>query len=322
MHIHPLRRLTGLVLGVSTLLTLVLLAFAWPASELEPRALPAVAAPEPAAAQVEERLAASAGADAFDVTAVADRDAAVAALQDREAYAAVVASPAGPPEVLVATAASPAVAQLFAGTAAELDATVTDVAPPPEADPRGVTFNSGALPLVLGGLLTGILCSAVLGTGRQRLAAAGTIAVVGGTALAWTLQEWLEVIGGDLWRNAGVIALGIAAMAATVIGLRRAFGPAGIGMAAVLIMLVGNPLSGLTSAPELLPFGRLGELMPPGALGSALRSTAYFDGAGAGMPLLVLAGWTVVGAGLALLPTRSAATAEEPEPEVPRVEAR
>jgi hypothetical protein len=59
----------------------------------------------------------------------------------------------------------------------------------------------------------------------------------------------------------------------------------------LLMVLAGNPLSGLSSAPELLPqpAGALGQLLPPGAGGSLLRSTAFFDGAAATGPLAVLA---------------------------------
>lgn len=43
----------------------------------------------------------------------------------------------------------------------------------------------------------------------------------------------------------------------------------------------------------------LGHLLPPGASGSLLRANAFFDGNGAGGPVLVLAVWVV--AGLALM---------------------
>jgi hypothetical protein len=47
---------------------------------------------------------------------------------------------------------------------------------------------------------------------------------------------------------------------------------------AVIIVLIGNPLSGLTSAPELLPtpWGTAGQYLPPGASASLLRITAFF----------------------------------------------
>ena len=62
-------------------------------------------------------------------------------------------------------------------------------------------------------------------------------------------------------------------------------------------MLIGNPLSGLTSAPEMLPagWGTLGQLLPQGATATLLRSTAHFGGAGAESAILVLSCWAAVG---------------------------
>lgn len=47
------------------------------------------------------------------------------------------------------------------------------------------------------------------------------------------------------------------------------------------------------------PVGLIGQLMPPGAGSNLLRSTGYFDGAGAWQHVAVLAGWAALG--LALL---------------------
>jgi hypothetical protein len=93
----------------------------------------------------------------------------------------------------------------------------------------------------------------------------------------------------------------MAAIALFVLGLHSLAGTAGLGLGAATVLLLGNPLSGLASAPELLPsgWGSLGQLLPPGATGSLLRSVSWFDGAGAGAPLLVLTAWSAVG--LALL---------------------
>lgn len=63
------------------------------------------------------------------------------------------------------------------------------------------------------------------------------------------------------------------------------------------MVLLGNPFSGVTSAPELLPrpIGTIGQLMPPGAGGSLLRSVAFFDGSDAGSALLTLTLWAALG---------------------------
>ena len=306
----------ALVVGLPAALAVLLLAFAWPASQIEPRGLPlAVAGPPQAVDQVVAALGAQADGRAFDVHGMADREAAVAAIEEREVYGAIVVSPAGP-EVLVASAAGPAVSQLLsqAGSALAASAgappTVTDVVPLPPGDPRGVVFGAGALPLVIGGLAVGMALALRLGDGRQRLVAGAGVSVVAGATLAAVQQYWFEALAGSYLANAGVYALAIAAMAAAVVGLHHVLGLPGAAAAALVILLLGNPLSGITTAPELLPDGwsTLGRLLPPGAAGSALRSVAFFDGAGAAGSLLVLAVWLVAGLALAALPLHRAAS--------------
>jgi hypothetical protein len=93
------------------------------------------------------------------------------------------------------------------------------------------------------------------------------------------------------------VALSIAATSVAILGLEWLLGRIGLGLGAATMMLLGNPLSGLTSAPEMLPsgWGDLGQLLPPGAAGTALRSVSFFDGAGSSRPLLVLACWLAGG---------------------------
>jgi hypothetical protein len=76
-----------------------------------------------------------------------------------------------------------------------------------------------------------------------------------------------------------------------------------MGIAVVLFVLIGNPASGNGSAPELLPdFWRaIGQLMPPGAGGTSLRNTAYFDGNAVAGPLVVLSAFVAAGAALILI---------------------
>ena len=214
--------LAGVILGLTALLSLLLTAFAWPASNSAPRDLPvAVAAPEPVAAEIEQGLA-RAGADAFDVTVVGDRAAAVGAIEDREAYGAVVAGPRGA-EVLTASAASPAVAQILTQMAAgigsaEGTAQVTDVVPTPAEDPRGAGLAAGALPLVLGGIATAALLALRVPDSGRRVVAALGVAIAAGLSMAALLQFWLGSVEGSYWVNSVVVALGIAATATFVLG--------------------------------------------------------------------------------------------------------
>jgi len=66
-------------------------------------------------------------------------------------------------------------------------------------------------------------------------------------------------------------------------------------------------VSGLTSAPELLPqpWGAVGQLLPPGATGTLLRSVAFFDGAGGAVAAWVLGAWAAGGLLLAAIAGRS-----------------
>ncbi|OLT43727.1 hypothetical protein BJF86_13880 [Serinicoccus sp. CNJ-927] len=302
-----------IVLAISALLAVLVTAFAWPAVNSAPRDVPlGVVAPAPALAQLEGQLA-SGDEPAFELTSYDDRAAAEEAILGRDVYGAVVLGPGGG-ELLVASGASPAVATSLQQFAAAVPAeaggplTVTDLAPLPEDDPRGVGLATSLFPILLGGMASGIASALALRTPGARLAAVGSIAVVGGLVIAGILQGWLGALTGSWWANSGAIALGIGAIGASLVGLHRVLGLPGVGLGAAVMMLLGNPLSGVSGAPEMLPagWGALGQLLPPGAAGSLLRSTAFFDGAGAWGPVLVLGTWLVVGAALALVPRREA----------------
>jgi hypothetical protein len=300
--------------GLTALLCLLVVAFAWPATQLAPRSLPVVVAgPAEATAQVTAALD-KAVPGGFAVTTVADEATARAAIERRDAYGAIVLGQT--PTVLTASAASPVVAQLMTQLATTLEARqpgatppavrVVDVVPSPSADPRGVGLGALALPLVLGGLIVGAaLTTAVSGVGRRVIGVVLT-ATFAGLALTGIAQSWLGILDGGWWAEAGVVALGIAAVGLTLVGLEALFGFVGLGLGAAVVMLVGNPFSGMTSAPEMLPNGwsTLGQWLPPGATGTLLRSVAFFDGAGGTRALWVLVGWVVLGLALAVLGSR------------------
>jgi hypothetical protein len=124
--------------------------------------------------------------------------------------------------------------------------------------------------------------------------AAGTIA-----ALLYYVFGSIET---NFWGVAAGLTLGISAEGLFMLGMGSLFGKVGLGLGAALALLVGNPLSGLTSAPEMLPsgWGLVGQLLPQGANATLLRSTAFFDGAGATLAILVLSCWAVLGAALVI----------------------
>jgi hypothetical protein len=307
---RPARLTAAIVVGIATLQALMLLAFAWPAANVAPRELPiAVAGPAPAVQQVESALTAVPGPDAdvaaFDVVTVDDADAARAAIEDREVYGAVVVSPDGP-QLLVASGAGPAVAQLLRSAVTELSPAgatvpVEDVVPTDPDDPIGAGLGAAMLPLVMTSVAGGIIAWFVLRSTRNRFAAVTGIAIVGGLVSAALLQYALGIVDGSYLEVAGVLALLIGAVSATMAGLVALLGRAGAVIGVLTMIFVGNPLSAAATAWEMLPqpWGAIGQLLPPGAGVSATRSVAFFDGAASAQPLTVLAIWLL--AGLALL---------------------
>ncbi|WAZ20067.1 ABC transporter permease [Streptomyces cinnabarinus] len=312
------RRLIAVVVLVPVLAALALWAFAWPAARTAPRDLPlGVAGPATATAQVERQLTRHEGA--FELHHYADEAAARDAVEDRSVYGAIVVTPDGT-SLLTASAGSPVVAQLLQQQAAAAGGEVrtVDVVPAPANDPRGAAFNAGVLPLALAGIAAGAVVTLLgLRGGRAVAALAASAALVGLTAAA-VAHSWLAVVDGNWWAEAGVFGLATLAVSAAVAGLAALIGPAGIGITAGLVMLFGNPFSGAPSAPELLPepVGAIGQWLPPGAGATALRSTAFFDGAAATGPVLTLTWWATLGLGAvvlgALLKSR---TQSQPTPE-------
>jgi hypothetical protein len=331
---HGSRALVAVVVLVPLLAGLALAAFAWPAARLAPRDLPiGVVAPAAADDAIEQRLARD--GDAVEVHRFADQASARAAIADRDVYGAIVVAPDGT-TVLTASAASPLVAQLLQQAASALPAgaglgtatppaagavRVVDVVPADPDDPRGAALAASVLPLVLAGMAAGVLVWLAGGAWPVRWGALVVASGAAGLVAVGIAQGWLGVLEGDWMVNAGVLGLTVLAVGGAVAGLAALFGRAGAALGALLMVLVGNPLSGVSSAPELLPepAGAIGQLLPPGAGGSLLRSTAFFDGAGGTVPLAVLAAWVVLGLLLTWMaavrrPRPSPAVAPEADP--------
>ncbi|MFF4579834.1 ABC transporter permease [Streptomyces sp. NPDC001373] len=299
----------GAVVILTVLTSVLLTAFAWPSVRSSVHDVPiAVAGPATAAAQIrtalDQRLPGG-----FAITEVADTAAAEQLIRDRQVYGAIDLS-SGTPNVIVASAAGTAVAQTLQTMATNLaqagkpgtPVAVRDLAALPADDPRGAGLAAGALPLIMGGLLAAVLLTRLVGGTNRRVAGALAFAATGGLAVAAILQFWLGSLSGSYPANAGAVALTIAATSLTVLGLESLLGHLGIGIGAVAMMLIGNPLSGTATAPEMLPgrSGTLGQLLPPGAGGRLLRSTAFFDGHGVTHAVTVLVAWTTLGAVLCL----------------------
>jgi hypothetical protein len=305
----PWSTVAGAVVLLTMIISVLLAAFAWPSVRSSVHDVPiAIAGPTAVVGQIgtalDQRLPGG-----FEITEVADTVAAERLIRDREVYGAIDVS-SGTPQVIIASAASAAVAQTLQGVATALSqaqdtstvVAVRDLAALPADDPRGAGLAAGALPLVMGGLLAALLLTGLVRGTARRVTGALSFAITGGLAVAAILQFWLGSLNGLYWANGGAIALTIAAISLSILGLESLLGYAGFGLGAVAMMLIGNPLSGASTAPEMLPgwSGVFGRLLPPGAGGQLLRSTAFFDGHGATRSVVVLVIWLALGAVLCL----------------------
>ncbi|SEN94184.1 hypothetical protein [Actinacidiphila rubida] len=295
----PRARSVLLIVVLSALAAFLLWAFTWPAARSGPRDLPlGVAGPGASVTRIEAGLAGHEGTGAFAFHRYADADAARRGIEHRVVYGAIVARPDGL-HVLTASAASPAVATMLQQVAAQLPggpAPVTDVVALPSADPRGGAFASSVLPTIVAGLALGAFTLAVRSV-RLRLLTLVLGAAAVGAVVAGIGNTWLGLLDGRFAADAGVAGLIVLAVGSAVSGLGALLGARGIGVGSVLFMMLGNAWSGVTSAPEFLPgpVRTIGRLLPPGAGAEALRSAAFFHGHGLREPVLVLAGWAVLG---------------------------
>ncbi|MGV0790590.1 ABC transporter permease [Mycolicibacterium sp. XJ1819] len=300
-------RAAGVVVVLTIVLAVVSIAFALPAARTAPHDVPiGIAGPQAAGGQITAQLDERAPG-AFDVTYYPGEAALRDAIESREVYGGLAFGPGGP-SLLIATGGSPMIAQMLTqigqGIAAQTGAAplrVEDLAPPTTDDPRGAGLAASALPITLAGLLPAVALVLVLK--REvwtRFAAAVVFAGVAGLTIAALLRYVLGSIDANFLGVAGALTLGALATGLTLLGLGSLFGRVGLALGALTALLVGNPLSGLNTAPELLPsgWGTFGQYLPQGANGTLLRSAAFFDGAGGAASIVVLTCWVALGTAL------------------------
>jgi hypothetical protein len=322
-------RATGIIVVLTVVLAILAIAFALPAARSKPHAIPVGAAgPQAASGQVADILERHAPG-AFALTYYPGEAALRDAIRNRDVYGGIsfgpgadVAGQAAPGgrTLLIATGGSPMVAQMLTqigngiaqraggaagpATSGTVALRIEDLAPPTADDPRGAGLAASALPITLAAVLPAI--ALVLLLKREvwtRFAAAVVFAAVAGTTIAALLRYVFGSIDQNVWGVAAGVTLGLLAAGLSMLGLGSLFGRAGLAVGALLALLLGNPLSGLNSAPEMLPsgWGTLGQWLPQGATATLLRSTAFFDGAGATTAIVVLTCWAVAGATLIVI---------------------
>jgi hypothetical protein len=274
----------------------------------KPHSLPIGIVGTPAAASAARAGLARAAPGAFEVRAYRSLIAARTAVLHRSVYGAC--QPVPSPVLLIASAASPPVAVLLQRTFAAVARrsgralAVRDLVPLPASDSTGATTTSAVLSLIIAGLASTTLIYTLTRHRPEALRVVATV-IIGAAAGLITALITNVVVGAfhehffAVW---GVATLFILAIALPIAAFQVIFGLAGTAIGALLFLVIGNPASGASSAPELLPgFWRtLSQILPPGAAATSMRDVVYFNGHGSSHALIVLALYAVLGAAVAM----------------------
>ena len=168
-----------------------------------------------------------------------------------------------------------------------------------------------------GWIVGGYLVAALLGvsagarpaTTRRAIFRVGALvpyAILSGLGGALIVDQVLGALTGHFAALAGLGALLVFAAGAVTMAFQVMFGVLGIGLTVLVFVVLGNPSAGGAYQAQLLPgfWQFLGVVLPNGAGTDTIRRIVYFDGAGIGGNLAVIAAWAVVGAVVAIVGAR------------------
>jgi hypothetical protein len=261
---------------------------------------------------------------AFEVSGYASAEEARSAIQDREIVGAVVVG-SGQPVIMVASAAGEPTSKAVSGALTAVaeafgqSATVVDVQPLPASDPRGLVPFFLVMGVSISAFIFEVLSRTMGGPFRLR---SGTVSMIVFAVLDGLFASLAVgiVLGFDsnYWLLAGACALLALAVAATTAACIGLFGKAGIGLAAIILILLSNASSGSVLGAAFLPqpFRWLSPVLPAGAALESARSILYFEEAGLGWSLGALALW-IAGSFLVLAFVATARTRIKPSAVIP-----
>jgi len=299
------RRLILIALAAAVACALLTLSFAYADHAPAPHDV-SVAVVAPPAARV--RLAAGlqrAAPGAFRAVDVPSVGAAREALRDQRVRGALILGPRHRARVLTAGAAGLTLQQVVETALTRLAAaagarpTVHDVVPLSAADRSGLStfvFELGLLvPSVLGSV--GLYLVGLRARLWWRVAAAGLYAALAAGCATVILAAGFGALPGHGAALFGVGVLGALAFLLPIAAAQATLGLPATGVMAILLIFVGNAVSGGSVPTGMLPDGyrQISPWLPNGAIVHAVRAVVYFGGHGIGQPLLALALWAGVG---------------------------
>ncbi|MFE4261326.1 DUF3533 domain-containing protein [Streptomyces sp. NPDC056883] len=306
-----------LVLGVLALQLAFITSYVGAFHHPKPSEIPiAVAAPAaPIAEQTAKQLSALPGKP-LDPRAVQDEATALRQIHNRDVDGALIVDPAGTTDkLLVASGGGASLSQAVEQIVGAVEKTqgrtvrVVDVAPTAAGDARGLS----SFYLVVGWCVGGYLCAAILAISAGarpanvhraviRLGALLVYSIAAGLLGAVIADPVLGALPGSIWALWGLGTLVVFAVGAITLAFQGLAGVVGIGLAILLVVVLGNPSAGGAYPYPLLPpfWKAIGPWLPPGAGTYAARSIAYFKGNDITGSLLVLSGWAVLGSAVTM----------------------
>ena len=241
---------------------------------------------------------------AFAVRGYASPTAARTAILHRSIYGALELGP--PPVLLVASAASGFVAALLQKTfraaagAKGQRLTVHDLAPLPPSDSTGATPFAATISLIIAGILGTSMIYLVTRNRALvvRLTALVILAAGAGLLTALVTNVVVGAFSSQFQAVWGVATLFVLALVMPIAAFQVLLGLPGAAVGLLVFVVVGDPSSGGSTAPQLLPspWRAISQGLPPGAAVTAMRDVVYFHGYGSTRALLTLGAYAVLGA--------------------------
>jgi hypothetical protein len=245
------------------------------------------------------------------------------AIKDRKIYAGFELNGKKSGELFIAPAAGKVLSDNLVLTASDLmqkvniPLTITEVVPLGKNDSSGLssyTFQYGLLiPAFVFGILIFMYASGL--SLVWRLGLIGGYAVGAGIVGTLTVDQLIGALPGHFFAIAGLAMLYSAMAVLVAYGLGKLAGFAGVALAGLLLILVGNSTGGGSINQELLPntFRDFGQVLPNGAFIRTVRDTVYFHSHNIGQALMVVALWAVGGLVLVLVADPVRALAARPK---------
>ncbi|MHA5051700.1 ABC transporter permease [Streptomyces sp. SD15] len=242
----------------------------------------------------------------FTLETYPDESAARQAVEDRSVYGAYL----GKGNLLYGSANGAAVTATLTTAFASVahaehhDLSVKDVAPAAAGDTRGLSVFYAAFGLVLAGYLFGMTTYQMAPRlqYRWRMASLALFGAVGGVLVAAIGgSTGFGALPGAFLPLAVIIALMGAAVGGTTMVLLRLFGSAGVSLASILLLILGNSSSGGIMPAAYLPawLRPLSEILPVGVGVRAMQGLSRFENDGLTRALVILPLW-VLGAAAVL----------------------